>query len=556
MQVNTLNDLLLKSYTYNDTIRALVIIIYKYIYLIGVSEMKSIKFGSKIVAFILALILAASTAITSFAAIGTNTTGSITVKGLEAGATATAYQIMTVNYDSVNDAPLEPEYTWTDSVFAYLKTKADYSDYYDATDKSVTETFSKLTAAQSKTFFADIAAAVTNGTIEITISKSATSGTDLKKQDVILRELPMGEYLVLITGGINVYQPIAQNIIPEYDGNLGEFKINNPVITNLKSSEPSIEKTIPDDADKSVGIGGSVTYQLNVALPDYPSTATASTVYVSDDLPTALDFNNDITVKGVKADGTTEDLAKETYYSQTSSDHSFTLTFNGIQLADYSSLKITYSATANSGIAINDGNVNTATLKYNNNPYITDEWKEKTSTQTVYTYGLDLTKVDKNNADTKLGDAEFLLLTKENDKSTAISFIDLGNGTYRVAEADEEGSITTLVSSSQTDTLGQIKITGLDCGTYYLKETKAPAGGYNLPANAFELTITDANFDGMVDGFRNGYLKTNIQNTTGFTLPTTGGIGTVIFTVSGIALVSLGFAMMVSLRKKAKREAE
>lgn len=533
-----------------------MIIMHINIYLIGVNKMKSIKFGSKAVAFILALILAASTSITAFAAIGTNTSGSITVKGLEAGATATAYQIMTVNYDSVEDRPLEPEYAWTDSVFAYLQTKDDYADYYNTTDKSVTETFSKLTAAQSKTFFSDIAAAITNGTIKITTSKSATSGTDLKKQDVILRDLPMGEYLVLITGGVNVYQPIAENIIPEYDGNLGEFKINNPVITNLKSSEPAIEKTIPNDADKSVGIGGSVTYQLNVALPDYPSTATASTVYVSDNLPTALDFNNDITVFCVKADGTTETLAKETYYSQTSSDHSFTLTFNGVQLADYSSLKITYSATANSTVAINDGNVNTATLKYNNNPYISDEWKEKTSTETVYTYGLDLTKVDKNNADTKLGGAQFLLLTNKNDTSTAISFIDLGNGTYRVAEADEDGKITTLVSSTESDTLGQIKITGLDCGTYYLKETKAPAGGYNLPANAFELTITDADFDGKVDGFQTGYLKTNIQNSTGFTLPTTGGIGTVIFTVSGIALISLGFAMMVSIRKKAKKEAE
>lgn len=519
--------------------------------------MKGKKFAGKIAAFILALILAASTAISAFAAIGTNTTGSITVKGLEAGATATAYQIMTVNYDSENDTPLTPEYTWTDSMFEYLQKNTAYAGYYDASDKSVTETFSKITAAESKAFFADIAAAIANGTIKTTTSKSATSGTDLKKQDVILRELPMGEYLVLITGGVNVYQPIAANIIPEYDGNLGEFKINNPVITNLKSSEPAIDKTVPNDADKSVGIGGSVTYQLNVTLPDYPATATASTVYVSDTLPTGLDFNNDIAVQGVKADGTAVDLAENTYYTKTATadGKSFTLTFNGVQLADYGSLKITYSATANKSIAIDDGNVNTATLKYNNNPYIATEWKEKTSTETVYTYGLDLTKVDKNNADTKLGGAEFLLLTDENDKKTAISFIDLGNGSYRVAEANEDGASTKLVSSSDADALGKIKITGLDCGTYYLKETKAPSGGYNLPSAAFELTITDANFDGKADGFQTAYLTTNIQNSTGFTLPTTGGVGTVIFTVSGIALISLGFAMLASLRKKAKKEA-
>ncbi len=532
--------------------------------------MKSNKiFISKIVASVLAFVLAVSTAFTAFAAIGTSK-GKITVKDLEAGATATAYQIMTVSYDTTADQPKSPEYFWTDSMYTWLQTNETYKTYAD-NDKSATETFSKLTDAQSKAFFADVAAAIKTGTVTAT-SKTATNSSTDSAQNVAISDLDMGEYLVLITGGVNIYQPIAVNVVPKYNTGTGEYDMDNPEITNLKNKKPSITKTIPTD-DHTVAINDIVSYQLDVTIPSYPTTATAKTFYVNDILSNGLTFNDDILVYGVKADGSVSDaLTIDTYYTKSTADRAgntvtFSLKFDGVQLANagFTGLKITYSATVNKDIVVSTGNGNTATIEYNNNPYEDDSWKDGSSEQKVYTYGLNLTKVDKTDNTKKLGGAEFKLLTDAEDETTAIYFVKLADGHYRVAVknpvsgAYEADATDTIVSGTETATLGQLKVDGLDLGVYYLKETKAPAGGYKIPSSVIPLTVKDDDVDGTVDDEDTsdlGYLTMNIENTTGFTLPTTGGMGTVIFTVGGIALVALGAAMIIIISKKSKKEAE
>ena len=534
--------------------------------------MKSNKiFISKIVASVLAFVLAVSTAFTAFAAIGTDK-GKITVKDLEAGATATAYQIMTVSYDTTADQPKSPEYYWTDSMYTWLQANTTYSAYADTDNKSVKEAFSSnLTDAESKAFFADVAAAIKAGTVSAEPKTATNSSTD-STQDVAISNLEMGEYLVLVTGGVNIYQPIAVNVVPKYNEASSEYDMDNPEITDLKNTKPSINKTIPTADDKTVGINDVVSYQLDVTIPSYPTTATAKTFYVNDILSNGLTFNDNVVVYGVKADGTVSDtaLTVDTDYTQSTQDRlgndvTFSLKFDGVALAanDYTALKIEYSATVNKEIQVSTGNGNTATIEYNNNPYEDDSWKDGSSEKTVYTYGLNLTKVDKTNVTKKLGGAEFKLLTDADDVSTAIKFIKKSDGHYRVAVKDatgayESGATDTIVSGVETATLGQLMVDGLDLGVYYLKETKAPAGGYKIPSALIPLTVKDDNLDGIVDDADltdKGYLTMNIENTTGFTLPTTGGMGTVIFTVGGVALVALGAAMIIIISKKSKKKA-
>lgn len=534
--------------------------------------MKSTKsFAAGIVASVLAFVLAVSTAFSAFAAIGT-TQGQITVKDLEAGATATAYQIMTVEYDTTADQPKSPEYIWTDSMYDWLQTNETYKTYADTTDHSVTEAFSSLTADQSKAFFADVAAAITTGKVTATSKPAKNESTD-SKQDVVITDLAMGEYLVLITGGVNIYQPIAVNVVPKYNNTTNEYDMDNPEIKDLKNSEPTIEKTIPTKDDKTVGINDVVSYQLDVTIPSYPTTATAKTFYVNDILSNGLTFNDNVVVYGVKADGQLSDpLTVDTDYTQLTKDRlgndvTFSLKFDGVALAEkgYTGLKIEYSATVNKDIAVSTGNGNTAELEYNNSPYDDTDWNDKTSEQKVYTYGLNLTKVDKANTTKRLGGAEFKLLTDADNESTAIKFVKIKDGYYRVATYDavtdeyETGATDTIVSGTEEATLGQLKVDGLDLGVYYLKETKAPEGGYKIPSAVTPLTVKDDDLDGTVDDNDTsdfGYLTMNIENTTGFTLPTTGGMGTVIFTVGGIALVALGAAMIIIISKKSKKEAE
>lgn len=280
----------------------------------------------------------------------------------------------------------------------------------------------------------------------------------------------------------------------------------------------------------------------------------------------------------------------------------FNLDFDYDELHDnsdirYTKLIVTYTATANAEIDVVDkssnttGNQNTAYLDYNNNPYEKADdttslsWQTDYDTATVYTYGL---KVDKK-SDTKdatgkdvyLPGAEFTLTKKD---GTPINFVYTGDagtteGTYRVAtptEITEPGKTTTTLTVGESGgNMGKLSISGLDVGDYILKETKAP-DGYNLPSRTFSVKITDDKTisvdnggttttpngkpeyipreDGATETDRDdGYERINITNTKGFTLPTTGGMGTVLFTAGGVVLMGAGLVLLVVfLRRRAK----
>lgn len=286
----------------------------------------------------------------------------------------------------------------------------------------------------------------------------------------------------------------------------------------------------------------------------------------------------------------------------------FNLNFDYSKLRDnsnpqqpYTKLIVTYTATANEKIAVveNNGNItgnqNTAYLDYNNNPYenpvgnAEPTWKTASDTATVYTYGL---KVDKK-SDTKdatgkdvyLPGAEFTLTKKD---GTPINFVYTGDagtteGTYRVAtptEITEPGKTTTTLTVGNENSVnnkGKLTLSGLDVDTYILKETKAPAG-YNLLSQPKEFTITDAkdndaeqtateeekntpdgiidDEEGVADDKKNstGYISFDVINTQGFTLPTTGGMGTVLFTAGGVVLMGAGLVLLVVFlrRRRAK----
>ena len=163
----------------------------------------------------------------------------------------------------------------------------------------------------------------------------------------------------------------------------------------------------------------------------------------------------------------------------------------------------------------------------------------------------------------------------------ALNFVavDGNEGTYRFTADEGPGTldkVTTIDRTSATDP--NLTLSGLDVGTYILKETKAPAG-YNLPSRTFSVTITDdktisagndntattdtpngkpeytPNEDGADETDRaDGYECINITNTKGFTLPTTGGMGTVLFTAGGVVLMGAGLVLLVVFlrRRRAK----
>ena len=229
---------------------------------------------------------------------------------------------------------------------------------------------------------------------------------------------------------------------------------------------------------------------------------------------------------------------------------------------------VSYTAKLNSSAEIGlPGNVNTAKLTYSNKPDQSGQGENHPTGETtedkviVFTYGLDVTKVDSKNTETKLKDAEFKLYRGTDTKEYAKVL----NGKVTGWTADiDEGSV---LKSGEG---GKFKVEGLDDGDYTLKETKAPAG-YNLPANGFsvqawggndpanalpadaltELTVNQTDNTGDVN---TGLGAITITNTQGSSLPSTGGMGTTILYAAGAAIVLVAaFGIAFAVRRRNAR---
>lgn len=234
---------------------------------------------------------------------------------------------------------------------------------------------------------------------------------------------------------------------------------------------------------------------------------------------------------------------------------------------------VTYKATINANALKYDEVNNKATLDYGDENHTTSTETPEVPTKYIDVNILKFAKTE--SGETGLAGAEFTL-SKNEDGSDPISFVDLTNGNYRVATKEDATTTTTVVSPAGTDVLGKINLDGLGAGTYYLTETKAP-DGYNLLKAPVKIVITETtdattgettltvqipelNEDGSVkeDADGNEVLMlanpVKVQNMTGAELPSTGGIGTTIFYVlGGILVVGAGILLVVKKRMSSEK---
>lgn len=508
--------------------------------------------GSKIMALCLAVVMMMAMSVTAFATISQGEKGSITVDNIEPGATVSIYKVIDVNFDFDTQQPVDPVYTWNDSVKA--------SDV--ATDYAEPETALKN----------DNIATVVDSLANYVKTKQVTAIGDpveAETASVTIDELDMGAYLILIQGAEKIYSPGFVTIYPQYAD--GAWSLHNgSVSVDAKATTPSIDKEITGpSADSTVAIGDTVNYELTITIPQYPENAIDKYFAFSDTLSEGLTYNNDLKITGKT--GVSITVADYFTDATAGSNTTFKYVANQDKYGEFAALAgdtihVTYSATVNENAYTNkDDLTNTASLEYSRNPYVENDHNIKDDEEQVYTYALNVLKLGDNNA--KLAGAEFVL----KEDNTAINVIKESDGIYRVAKTNEGGATTTLVSSAE----GNILIKGLDEGTYTLTETKAP-GGYTLPADP-DVTIvlsdkeggnpdgadgtldnssaTGAIIDGepTVDG---SDLNVTIRNTTSdFNLPSTGGMGTMIFTVAGILLMG-GAAVLVVVALKRRKAAE
>lgn len=531
----------------------------------------------------LALVLAMAIQLPVFAEkVKHDTTGAFTVSGLEDNVEVSAYQIITVNIDPVSDQPMNPMYEWDASVADWLREQKDFKAYVgEAGDDSVTEAFrdDQSQPTKYKEFLECLAAAIKKG--------SNAGGVVLtpKMQNSIngeteFTEMAMGEYLLTAQGtdSVKVYQPTTALLVPKYED--GSWVLNTQVGVegSMKSAEPSITKDVTGKADDlSVGIGDTVDYKLNVLTPSYPAEATALHFEVGDKMMTGLALQEDSITVWDRNDQKIEaaknfEIKTEAGLTVGEDTKTFRILFteNFVKKYGGQNIKITYRATVTSNAFEKNTLENTAYIVYNNDPYTEESLKELTDMKNVYTYGIWLKKVDAEG--NPLSGAIFTL-AKEGEDETPLNFSG-SDGTY--VYNPENGSTTLTVSND-----GSLFLKGVDAGTYILKETRAP-DGYVLPEGKLTITIEDKNVpkdkaDGTIDdasqiqaegtiklkpikdkafSIEGNIISFQVENTraedAGFTLPATGGTGTMFFAITGIFLMGCAVLMMVLFIKRKK----
>ena len=354
-------------------------------------------------------------------------------------------------------------------------------------------------------------------------------------------------------------------------------------------------------------IGDEVPFVLTIKVPENIAKLKTFTVTDKTDKNQLLHTQN-VVVTGTKkgeTDATT--LTATTAYTITynADNDGFTIDFKGTGLAAINTyaggtITITYSATLQPGAAVVDGttlntvNKNSAELKYSNKTTV-DSKPESGDPYTiheeaaVYTFKAGIHKTNEDGAN--LGGVMFDLY-KKYDSTTETSIdedtIKYNNETKNFVTPTEATRLGLNDAAHTADkwykvakdlttdaTTGIVVVKGLPKGEYKFVETKTKEG-YNLlskPVDAdlrIQYTITrgtDTAYDEYGTkthsvtnttykaeaGGDYEYKDIKVVNRKGFTLPVTGGFGTLLFSGIGLLLVLVGVSVLFSLKKKSNR---
>lgn len=376
--------------------------------------------------------------------------------------------------------------------------------------------------------------------------------------------------------------PLTLTVPDEEEGTMVQQEISSGTV-EVKNQTPTITKDIEDN-DHSAQTGDDVTYTLTTHVPNYvgykvngytfkigdkfeddaplkyvPDTLNVTIQPTGVETATTLKMNEDYTVTGFDENSKTFTIDLSSYIQK----HAFTGTagandvFTDVSLVN-AAVTVTYDAKVTGQIK-QDGALNTPGIEYSNDPTSTNKGEVPGPGQKVFNFKYTVKKIDRQTGEL-LNGATFAIYRGDSDSGTP----------YQTLTTGENG---------QAD--GQVTFTGLDAGTYTIKETGVPTGYINSNVS-FQVTITpmydganetmtvtgvtytvtgvelgqpdaglveDATED---DGVAGGTVV--VQNAKSiFQLPATGAAGITLFAVLGLLIAGVG--VMVYMKSRSVRNA-
>lgn len=544
--------------------------------------------AKKLTALVLAALLVLSLGVSAWATEGTETAATtpnvgkatVTIKDVKPGETTVVYQL--VKYNATYT-----DYVFNSSFADFLKAKGSLSS--SATSRDLAEYFSKAGTDVTKLIEEFVAACndPNSGYVAPSDPVRVTAvGTSLDL------ELEPGYYLIVpetTTDASRIYRPMTvfvrvdAGVLRVYAGDSRDPLTKNEIDTKSVTG-PTMEKKVWCETHTEwatttdAGIGRTVEYYVKITLPNYESVSgldltvndtmtgldyVESSAKVYSQAPDAKTgkFNDDALITGA--------LGEVSKDEETAGLWNFPLDYNAIVPKDAEGVStakeiyLYYQAVVNEGALYTHSAINSASLTFANAATKKEQTTDASGTL-AFNYTLKLKKeADRNVA---LAGAKFTIY-KDKDKTQSVSFvaIDETKHVYRLAKNAEENTVTEIPAD--------FEIQGLNTGTFYIEETTVPTG-YFAPAGIFQVELvselsgatkvhtgslgncgfTAMNTDDSSLIFGSevaGYVYSlTLRNSTTPVLPSTGGVGTVMFTVGGIAIMVL--AAFLFLRRKNK----
>lgn len=378
----------------------------------------------------------------------------------------------------------------------------------------------------------------------------------------------------------------------------GQIKVGENIATPIATIQvanhrPDMKKEVKKGdswaQDAPYGVGDTVPYKITIEVPQNIDKLSTFTVT---DTPTGLKDNvGSIKIK----DGTTA-LTSGTDYTVAAEGTDgfkidFILTSNTVKACAGHTVTITYNAVVeDTAVVGGNGNSNNAKLTYTNK--INSDNTPGTTTNTIedsavmYSFGIKVVKTAEDGNTPLLG-VVFDLYREAKTGETSI----VDAETVKKAGLDSTKSWILVKSGLTTNASGIIDTSdstnatnythGLANGDYYLVETKT-VDGYNLLTKPVEVkldvtatttwqktnvydasgnlvkhgTVTKTTFthtSNNGDTTKTELAVAKVINRKGFTLPVTGGFGTLLFSGIGVLLVLAGVGVLFSLKKKSNR---